>query len=56
LRAGHVEVTVPWVMDSDKYTIVLFGDSGNWRCVHDCIASSLRADCVYSEEFTIQGE
>ncbi|KAI0723815.1 hypothetical protein C8T65DRAFT_627520 [Cerioporus squamosus] len=30
LRAGHVEVTVPWVDEGSDYTIVLFGDSGNW--------------------------
>jgi hypothetical protein len=28
-RKGHVEVTVPWVV-AGNYTLVLFGDSGNW--------------------------
>jgi hypothetical protein len=28
-RAGHVAVTVPWVI-SGNYSLVLFGDSGNY--------------------------
>ncbi|KAK0466909.1 uncharacterized protein EV420DRAFT_1506060, partial [Desarmillaria tabescens] len=27
---GNFEVTVPWVVEGDDYSIVLFGDSGNW--------------------------
>ncbi|KAI0771085.1 hypothetical protein BD413DRAFT_476760 [Trametes elegans] len=27
---GHVEVTVPWVIEDNDYSVVLFGDSGNW--------------------------
>ncbi|KAJ6459026.1 hypothetical protein C8R45DRAFT_787611, partial [Mycena sanguinolenta] len=30
LRAGFVEITVPWVFTADNYEIVLFGDSGNF--------------------------
>jgi hypothetical protein len=30
LRSGRVEVTVPWVVPGDDYTLVLFGDSGNF--------------------------
>lgn len=26
---GKVEVTVPWVVNSNNYSIILFGDSGN---------------------------
>jgi hypothetical protein len=31
-RKGHVEVTVPWVREGN-YTLVLFGDSGNYSPV-----------------------
>ncbi|KAI0629495.1 hypothetical protein C8Q77DRAFT_1161104 [Trametes polyzona] len=27
---GRVEVKVPWVLEGDDYSVVLFGDSGNW--------------------------
>ncbi|KAI0374594.1 hypothetical protein BV20DRAFT_1079519 [Pilatotrama ljubarskyi] len=27
---GRIEVTVPWVLEDDDYSVVLFGDSGNW--------------------------
>ncbi|KAG7445081.1 uncharacterized protein BT62DRAFT_995051 [Guyanagaster necrorhizus] len=27
---GQQEVTVPWVLEGADYSIVLFGDSGNW--------------------------
>ncbi|KAI0771066.1 hypothetical protein BD413DRAFT_679037 [Trametes elegans] len=27
---GRVEVTVPWVIEGTDYSVVLFGDSGNW--------------------------
>ncbi|KAK0457227.1 uncharacterized protein EV420DRAFT_1271664 [Desarmillaria tabescens] len=27
---GRIEVTVPWVIQGDDYSLVLFGDSGNW--------------------------
>ncbi|KAF8877338.1 hypothetical protein CPB85DRAFT_1443637 [Mucidula mucida] len=27
---GEIEVTVPWVVAGTDYSIVLFGDSGNW--------------------------
>ncbi|KAH9855867.1 hypothetical protein C2E23DRAFT_901200 [Lenzites betulinus] len=27
---GRVEVKVPWVVEGDDYSVVLFGDSGNW--------------------------
>ncbi|THU84266.1 hypothetical protein K435DRAFT_686022, partial [Dendrothele bispora CBS 962.96] len=30
IRDGSVEVTVPDVEDDDDYSVVLFGDSGNW--------------------------
>ncbi|RPD66562.1 hypothetical protein L226DRAFT_550491 [Lentinus tigrinus ALCF2SS1-7] len=30
LRAGRTEITVPWVLEGDDYSVVLFGDSGNW--------------------------
>ena len=30
ILAGTIEVTVPWVVDGNDYSIVLFGDSGNW--------------------------
>jgi hypothetical protein len=29
-RKGRVEVTVPLVQPGSNYSIVLFGDSGNW--------------------------
>jgi hypothetical protein len=28
-RSGHVEVTVPWVVEG-KYSLVFFGDSGDY--------------------------
>ncbi|KAI0641153.1 hypothetical protein C8Q79DRAFT_992077 [Trametes meyenii] len=27
---GRIEVTVPWVIEGNDYSVVLFGDSGNW--------------------------
>ncbi|KAG7443491.1 uncharacterized protein BT62DRAFT_903123 [Guyanagaster necrorhizus] len=27
---GRFEITVPWVVEGDDYSLVLFGDSGNW--------------------------
>ena len=30
LRSGVTTVTVPWVEPSANYSVVLFGDSGNW--------------------------
>ncbi|PBK91979.1 hypothetical protein ARMGADRAFT_1013727 [Armillaria gallica] len=27
---GKINVKVPWVTEGDDYTIILFGDSGNW--------------------------
>ncbi|PBK66697.1 hypothetical protein ARMSODRAFT_959839 [Armillaria solidipes] len=27
---GRFEITVPWVVQGDDYSLVLFGDSGNW--------------------------
>ncbi|KAH9852786.1 hypothetical protein C2E23DRAFT_150550 [Lenzites betulinus] len=27
---GRIEVTVPWVIEGTDYSVVLFGDSGNW--------------------------
>ncbi|TBU35383.1 hypothetical protein BD311DRAFT_743895 [Dichomitus squalens] len=27
---GRIEITVPWVVDGDDYSLVLFGDSGNF--------------------------
>lgn len=30
LRKGRVEVKVPWVFPDSDYSIVLFGNSGNW--------------------------
>ncbi|OJT03530.1 hypothetical protein TRAPUB_5809 [Trametes pubescens] len=27
---GRIEVAVPWVIEDDDYSVVLFGDSGNW--------------------------
>ncbi|KAK0216664.1 hypothetical protein EDD85DRAFT_894629 [Armillaria nabsnona] len=27
---GKIKVVVPWVTEGDDYTIILFGDSGNW--------------------------
>ncbi|KAJ6557723.1 hypothetical protein B0H19DRAFT_1148413 [Mycena capillaripes] len=30
LRAGSLEITVPWVLADDDYEFVLFGDSGNF--------------------------
>ncbi|KAH9855881.1 hypothetical protein C2E23DRAFT_866494 [Lenzites betulinus] len=27
---GRVEVKVPWVIEGSDYSVVLFGDSGNW--------------------------
>ncbi|KAK0481206.1 hypothetical protein EDD18DRAFT_797390 [Armillaria luteobubalina] len=27
---GKIDVKVPWVTEGDDYTIILFGDSGNW--------------------------
>ncbi|KAK0203281.1 hypothetical protein DFS33DRAFT_977612 [Desarmillaria ectypa] len=30
IRLGRIEVTVPWVVQGDDYSLVLFGDSGNW--------------------------
>ncbi|KAG7443506.1 uncharacterized protein BT62DRAFT_1078558 [Guyanagaster necrorhizus] len=27
---GSIEVEVPWVTEGDDYSIILFGDSGNW--------------------------
>ncbi|KAI0636488.1 hypothetical protein C8Q77DRAFT_1050716 [Trametes polyzona] len=27
---GRIEVTVPWVLEGDDYSVVLFGDSGDW--------------------------
>ncbi|KAF9034239.1 hypothetical protein BDZ89DRAFT_983715 [Hymenopellis radicata] len=27
---GQIDVTVPWVVAGTDYSIVLFGDSGNW--------------------------
>ncbi|KAK0203285.1 hypothetical protein DFS33DRAFT_1477466 [Desarmillaria ectypa] len=27
---GKIDVVVPWVSEGDDYTIILFGDSGNW--------------------------
>ncbi|KAI0647624.1 hypothetical protein C8Q79DRAFT_960456 [Trametes meyenii] len=27
---GHIEVTVPWVEEGTDYSVVLFGDSGNF--------------------------
>ncbi|KAJ7240628.1 hypothetical protein B0H12DRAFT_51643 [Mycena haematopus] len=33
LRAGSLEITVPWVLSADNYELVLFGDSGNFSPV-----------------------
>ncbi|KAK0482756.1 hypothetical protein IW261DRAFT_1362940 [Armillaria novae-zelandiae] len=30
IRLGRFEITVPWVVQGDDYSLVLFGDSGNW--------------------------
>ncbi|KAJ3540115.1 hypothetical protein NM688_g6268 [Phlebia brevispora] len=30
VRVGYVEVTVPPVLTGQNYSLVLFGDSGNW--------------------------
>ncbi|KAJ7162746.1 hypothetical protein C8R43DRAFT_919652 [Mycena crocata] len=30
LRAGSLEITVPWVLTATDYSLVLFGDSGNF--------------------------
>ncbi|KAI0351551.1 hypothetical protein OH77DRAFT_1439225 [Trametes cingulata] len=30
ILAGRTEVTVPWVLEGDDYSVVLFGDSGNF--------------------------
>ncbi|GJE96400.1 GPI anchored serine-threonine rich family protein [Phanerochaete sordida] len=30
LRDGHVQVTAPQVVTGNDYSLVLFGDSGNW--------------------------
>ncbi|KAI0647635.1 hypothetical protein C8Q79DRAFT_907093 [Trametes meyenii] len=30
IRLGRIEVTVPWVVPDSDYSIVLFGDSGNF--------------------------
>lgn len=30
LREGHAKVTVPEVLSSNDYSLVLWGDSGNW--------------------------
>ncbi|KAF7371983.1 hypothetical protein MVEN_00056300 [Mycena venus] len=30
LRAGSLNITVPWVVSGDNYRLVLFGDSGNF--------------------------
>ncbi|KAJ7086256.1 hypothetical protein C8R44DRAFT_533759, partial [Mycena epipterygia] len=33
LRAGTLEITVPWVLNGTDYRLVLFGDSGNFSPV-----------------------
>ncbi|KAJ7634378.1 hypothetical protein FB45DRAFT_908714, partial [Roridomyces roridus] len=33
LRAGHLDITVPYVISDDQYQFVLFGDSGNFSPV-----------------------
>ncbi|KAJ7086251.1 hypothetical protein C8R44DRAFT_721606 [Mycena epipterygia] len=33
LRAGTLEITVPWVLNGSDYQLVLFGDSGNFSPV-----------------------
>ncbi|KAJ6534169.1 hypothetical protein B0H19DRAFT_1271901 [Mycena capillaripes] len=33
LRAGSLEITVPWVLTGTDYQLVLFGDSGNFSPV-----------------------
>ncbi|KAK0203272.1 hypothetical protein DFS33DRAFT_1505760 [Desarmillaria ectypa] len=30
IRLGRIEVTVPWVIRGDDYSLLLYGDSGNW--------------------------
>ncbi|KAI0351565.1 hypothetical protein OH77DRAFT_1498514 [Trametes cingulata] len=30
IRLGRIEVTVPWVLPDSDYSVVLFGDSGNF--------------------------
>jgi len=33
LRAGSLEITVPWVLSNTNYQLVLFGDSGDFSPV-----------------------